>query len=96
MCSVACGWLWLAEQCNRLVCNTVIFVELKSKQWLVQEDAPPESVLSVLDGEVQAERWVDTKLQQQRQADRNAAAASAAAFQQVSQLLLTQPAIELM
>ena len=49
----------------------------------VQEDAPPSSVLSVLDSEVKAERWVNPKLQQQHQADQDAAAASAAAFQQV-------------
>ena len=54
----------------------------------VQEDAPPESILSVLDSEVTAEPWVDPKLQKQRQADQAAAAASAAAFQQVTCLAI--------
>ena len=55
---------------------------------VVQEDALPESILSVLDSEVTAEPWVDPKLQKQRQADQAAAAASAAAFQQVTCLAI--------
>lgn len=51
----------------------------------MQEDSPPERVLVVLDSEVNIGRWVDPKMQQQHQAELEAAAASAAAFQQVSQ-----------